>query len=190
MNDVVLPDDAIVVRGGNSTPEMIAKSISTHPIGVSGLAAVSAPDKTILDLARTVPHRTIRTSRVGDIRRAGGDVIPAEGRSPFHAIIVGWRSVYNISGDEGEARPQGAESTSKGALARLFVDFNNADKAGRVRLNTKGAERDIDALHLVLSDGMQAVLNDGDEIAINGIVRYCPVEGWVAEIDWKKIEGE
>lgn len=86
-----LPDDANVVRGGKNLPENIKKGTSTHPEGITGVSVESAPGKSIADLSssETVPHGQIGTTTVGDVRRAGGDVIPTKGVSPHHATLTG-----------------------------------------------------------------------------------------------------
>jgi hypothetical protein len=94
IDDVVpdrLPDDAIVVRGGLNTPESIAKATGTHPSGVTGISVESAPGKSIPELAKNLPgnYGRIGTTIVGEVRAAGGDVIPTSGRSPTHATLTG-----------------------------------------------------------------------------------------------------
>lgn len=76
----------------------------------------------------------------------------------------------------------------KMTLIRLFADFNNADSKGRIRLNTQGTKDDVAALGLTLTEGMPVILDDGDEICADAIVRFCAAEGWVAEVDWELIE--
>ena len=76
-----------------------------------------------------------------------------------------------------------AESGSINEFPRVFADFNNADHLGRVRLNTVGASDDIQRNGIVLTNGMQVTLYDG-ELIIVGTVRFDDAEGWVAEIDW------
>lgn len=66
---------------------------------------------------------------------------------------------------------------------RVFVDFQNADRRGRVRLNTNGAKADLARGQVELTEGMRLELYDG-EIAATGVVRLDDTEGWVAEIDW------
>jgi hypothetical protein len=37
---------------------------------------------------------------------------------------------------------------------------------------------------------MHVILDDDDEIVIEGIVRHDPTEGWVADVDWQAWENE
>jgi len=72
------------------------------------------------------------------------------------------------------------------AVPRIWGDFNNADRHGRVRLNTVGALRDIAAQQLALYDGMRVVLSDSELVA-DGTIRFSHDEGWVAEVDWSRV---
>lgn len=66
----------------------------------------------------------------------------------------------------------------------LYADFNNADPAGRVRLNGAGSLRDLARLGLRLEDGMRVTVHD-EELAADGEVAYSREEGvWVVRIDW------
>ena len=70
-------------------------------------------------------------------------------------------------------------------ILKLFVDFNNADLHGRVRLNTNQTFADIDILKLELKEGMQVFLDDEDRLATIGHLTYSDEENtWVAEINW------
>ena len=71
---------------------------------------------------------------------------------------------------------------------KLFADFNNADKNGRVRLNTKGTLDDLANHNIFLKVGLEVLLSDGDSLQAEGIVEYSNVEKiWVARIDWNKV---
>jgi hypothetical protein len=91
----LLPDEAVVVRGGLSSPMTLAKNALGHhddPANVRGDFAISAcslPNMSAEDLARIgqVPHPRIRETTVGRLRAAGYDVIrdePPQG----HALIM------------------------------------------------------------------------------------------------------
>lgn len=186
MQREALPDSAVVVRGGRSTPSAIGRAFATYRGGLTGVAVVSAAEQSIEQLAKTIPHRTITSTSVAAIRKGGGDVVPHEGKSPFFAVITGWRNVYNDAINEKWSR-EGSDMTH-GRVPHLFADFNNADKLGRVRLNTRGTRDDLVALGITLYDGMPVILDDREEIVADAIVRHCPTEGWVAEVDWQAIE--
>jgi RHS repeat-associated protein len=90
-----LPDDANVVRGGSgapggaNSPEGIAAGTGTHPSGVTGFSAESAPGKSVEELSKGVPNGQVGCCKVGEVRAAGGDVIPTSGRSPNHVTVTG-----------------------------------------------------------------------------------------------------
>jgi len=117
---------------------------------------------------------------------AGGDVIVTSGKSPYHATLIGFRSFTSAESSLPQflKEYQMAENNN---LPRLFADFNNADEKGRVRLTTNGTKNDLNRLGIILYDGMQVFLDDSEEITALGIVRFSPIEGWVAEVDWDKI---
>ena len=85
----VLPDDALVVRGGRNRPEDIERGYGFHPCGLSGISVESAKGLSVEELARGIPHSQVGITTVGDVRIAGGDVIPTSGRSPNHATLIG-----------------------------------------------------------------------------------------------------
>jgi len=69
----------------------------------------------------------------------------------------------------------------------IFADFNNADRLGRVRLNTVGSIEDLGRLGLHLVDGLRVTIHD-DELEADGEVLYSSDESiWVAKIDWNAI---
>jgi hypothetical protein len=70
---------------------------------------------------------------------------------------------------------------------RIEVDFQNADTAGRLRLNTEGSRRDLARLGIELTEGLGLILSDG-ELEAHGIVVWSADEGsWVAQIDWQAV---
>src|SRR4051812_46421083 len=72
-------------------------------------------------------------------------------------------------------------------LPRVFVDFNNSGRMGRVRLNTVGTIQDLNRLGIVLSEGAEIVLRSF-ELEAEGIVPSSSEEGmWVAAVDWNNI---
>lgn len=92
-----LPDDANVVRGGSATGansvEGIAAGTDTHPSGVTGFSVESAPGKSVGQLAAESPttskYGQVGCCTVGQVRAAGGDVVPTSGQSPNHATVTG-----------------------------------------------------------------------------------------------------
>jgi hypothetical protein len=84
-----LPDEALVVRGGRNQPADLKRGMGTHPSGVTGFSAESAPGKSVKELAEAIPHGQIGVTTVGSVRAAGGDVVQTSGRSPNHATVTG-----------------------------------------------------------------------------------------------------
>jgi hypothetical protein len=70
------------------------------------------------------------------------------------------------------------------ATPRIYADFHNADKKGRVRLNTKGAIEDFRVHGAGPTVGMHVLLYDADEFCTEGIIEHDEIEGWIAQIDW------
>jgi hypothetical protein len=69
----------------------------------------------------------------------------------------------------------------------VFVDFNNSDRLGRVRLNTVGTVQDLNRLGIVLREGAKLTLRSF-ELEAEGTVTYSSEEGvWVAGVDWDRI---
>jgi len=71
--------------------------------------------------------------------------------------------------------------------SRIYADFHNADKKGRLRLNCVGTIQDLSRLHIKLCDG-QALTLYSEELEVDGVVQYSEEERlWVALIDWDAI---
>jgi hypothetical protein len=85
----LIPDDALVVRGGKNRPEDLRRGTGTHPCGVSGVSVESATGATAEELASAIPHGQVGITSVGKVRAAGGDVIRTSGKSPNHATLTG-----------------------------------------------------------------------------------------------------
>ncbi len=79
----------MVVRGGRNRPEDIARGTGTHPDGVTGISVESADRLSVTELSMMIPHGQIGVTTVGEVRKAGGDVIRTSGRSPHHATLTG-----------------------------------------------------------------------------------------------------
>jgi hypothetical protein len=89
MESEVIPDDAIVVRGGRNLPPDIVRGTGTHPSGATGVSVECAAGQTVEDLAKAIPHGQIGTTTVGRVRAAGGDVVRTSGRTANHATLTG-----------------------------------------------------------------------------------------------------
>jgi hypothetical protein len=98
---VPLPDDALVVRGGQNLPENFAKG-SGVTVGegqlLQGVSVNSAPGLTVKALAegRTdtgypgILNTQLGVTTVGAIRDVGGNVVPSPTRAnPNHATLSG-----------------------------------------------------------------------------------------------------
>lgn len=89
-----LADDALVVRGGRNLPESFANGsgVTLDSAGrLNGVSVNSAPGRTVQELSSVnTPHNQIGVTTVGDIRAAGGDVIPSPtGNNPYHCTMCG-----------------------------------------------------------------------------------------------------
>jgi hypothetical protein len=96
-----LPDDALVVRGGQNLPENFARGsgVTVEAEGtLAGVSVNSAPGTTIEELTAPNPqtgypgilNNQVGVSRVGAIRECGGTVVPSPTRTnPYHATLGG-----------------------------------------------------------------------------------------------------
>lgn len=85
----IIPDNAIVIRGGRNLADDIARAMGKHPEGVFGFSVVSALNVDLAELTETIPHQQIGITSVEAIRRDGGDVVRTSGRSIHHATVTG-----------------------------------------------------------------------------------------------------
>jgi hypothetical protein len=85
----LLPNDAIVVRGGRNRPEDIRRGIGTHPSGITGISVECEGEVSVEALSVSIPHSQVGVTTVGAVRAIGGDVIRTSGRSPYHATLTG-----------------------------------------------------------------------------------------------------
>ncbi|MFY0255833.1 hypothetical protein ACDQ55_17970 [Chitinophaga sp. 30R24] len=70
-------------------------------------------------------------------------------------------------------------------MQKIFVDFNNCDPQGRVRLNTRGTLDDLERLNINLKSGLELLLDDEEELSAIGIVQFSEDENiWVASFRW------
>jgi hypothetical protein len=88
-----LPDEAVVIRGGISTPQTLHKTALAHRDGHADFAIScrSLPQMSADDLARVDPplvrYPRLRETTVGVLRSAGYDVVRDE-PPPAHALIM------------------------------------------------------------------------------------------------------
>ena len=73
----------------------------------------------------------------------------------------------------------------------IFVDFNNADEKGRVRLSTNGSLNDIKNKNIELVEGKKVLLDDSEELKTLGTLYFSNEENiWVAVINWDDIHSK
>jgi hypothetical protein len=106
-----LPDNALVVRGGQNKPEQVKKGLGTHPSGITGISVESAANATVAELASAIPHGQVGVTTVGRVRALGGEVVRTRGRSPNHATLTGL-TPEQISGLLTPTVPNPAQGTS------------------------------------------------------------------------------
>ena len=96
-----LPEDALVVRGGQNLPSSFVQGsgvkagaggtlddLSVNSSAGLSLAELTAPDP--VSGYPGIPHRQVGVTTVGEVRRAGGDVRPSPTRgNPNHATLGG-----------------------------------------------------------------------------------------------------
>lgn len=71
-------------------------------------------------------------------------------------------------------------------MIRIYVDFQNLDPSGRVRLNTIGSIEDLNRQGFILRTGL-AVRLYGDEFEAPGTLEFSEQEHiWVARFQWEK----
>jgi hypothetical protein len=69
----------------------------------------------------------------------------------------------------------------------IYADFNNADRAGRLRLNCAGTIEDLSRQGIQLREGMHLTLHD-EELEADGEAHFSSEEQiWVARINWQMI---
>jgi hypothetical protein len=96
-----LPDDALVVRGGQNRPENFANGsgVTINPDGmldgvsVNAAAGIGVDDLTAGNPKTRYPgilNQQVGVTTVGEIRARGGGVIPSPSKSnPYHATLRG-----------------------------------------------------------------------------------------------------
>lgn len=88
-----LPDNALVCRGGSCTADKFANGsgVTVDASGkLNGVSVNSAAGKSLDELTVGIPHNKVGVTTVGDVRKAGGDVIPSPTKNnPNHATLQG-----------------------------------------------------------------------------------------------------
>ncbi len=96
-----LPDDALVVRGGQNLPSSFAQGsgVTVDAGGqVQGVSVNSAAGATLEELTAPdpqtgypgIPHNQVGVTTVGAVRAAGGEVVSSRTRrNPHHATLSG-----------------------------------------------------------------------------------------------------
>src|SRR5215831_17289119 len=96
-----LPDDAVVVRGGQNLPENFSQGSGVtvdsggkvQDVSVNAAAGLSVADLTAPDPQTGypgIPHNQVGVTTVGKVRALGGDVTPSPTKkNPNHAILGG-----------------------------------------------------------------------------------------------------
>jgi hypothetical protein len=99
-----LPDDALVVRGGQNLPESFARGsgVTVDSGGkVEGVSVNAASGLSVRELASPnaqtgypgIPHNQVGVTTVGKIRALGGDVVASpRKKNPNHATLGGLTS--------------------------------------------------------------------------------------------------
>lgn len=93
MADDILPDDALVCRGGLCQAVQFERGsgVSRDPDGkLHGISVNSDATATFVQLSRAMPHQKVGCSTVGAVRLAGGTVTPSPtSRNPYHCVMSG-----------------------------------------------------------------------------------------------------
>jgi RHS repeat-associated protein len=88
-----LADSALVCRGGTCTAERFAqgKGVTTDAAGnLDGVSVNSANGKSLEELTTSIPNKQVGRTTVGDVRKAGGDVVPSPtANNPDHCTMCG-----------------------------------------------------------------------------------------------------
>jgi hypothetical protein len=85
----IIPDEAIVIRGGKNRPEDILRGTGLHPSGLVGISVECAVGLSIDELSSGIPHVQIGMTTVAEVRQAGGDIVRTSGRRLSNATLVG-----------------------------------------------------------------------------------------------------
>ena len=68
-------------------------------------------------------------------------------------------------------------------IPRIYADFNNCDREGRVRLNCIGSRADLGRLGIELKEGMKLMVSDS-ELEVEAVATFVADDSiWAAEFD-------
>jgi RHS repeat-associated protein len=88
-----LPDNALVCRGGTCTADKFANGSGVTIDGsgkMDGVSVNSGAGKSLGELTAGIPNKQVGVTTVGDVRAAGGDVIPSPTpNNPNHCTLCG-----------------------------------------------------------------------------------------------------
>ena len=88
-----LPNDALVCRGGTCTAERFRQGagVTLDEAGkLHNVSVNSVPGKTLAELTITIPNKQVGVTTVGEVRAAGGQVLPKPTvRNPDHCVMEG-----------------------------------------------------------------------------------------------------
>lgn len=88
-----LPDSAQVCRGGTCAADKFTSGsgVTLDASGkLQGVSVNSGAGKTVEQLSEGIPNKQVGVTTVGDVRRAGGDVIPSPtANNPNHCTLCG-----------------------------------------------------------------------------------------------------
>jgi len=88
-----IPDDALVCRGGTCTADRFQNGagVTLDANGnLQGVSVNSGPGASLPQLTTTIPNGQVGVTTVGDVRAAGGNVIPSPNPgNPYHCTLCG-----------------------------------------------------------------------------------------------------
>ncbi|MBN1207446.1 MAG: RHS repeat-associated core domain-containing protein, partial [Myxococcaceae bacterium] len=88
-----LPDDALVCRGGTCTADRFAQGTGVtldDARKLQGVSVNSVPGVSLEQVTVGIPNKQVGVTTVGEVRAAGGDVLPSPTRNnPAHCTLCG-----------------------------------------------------------------------------------------------------
>ena len=150
-------------------------------------SVVSEPGLSFRVLCASVRHGTVRRTTLGQVREAGGSLMPSHGSGApsHHCDLVGLTAAaFDAILSPEERNP----ILAHGALARLElmivieVDFNHLDGAGRLLLADLVVHERTPFAEIAVS-GERVLFVDGGEF-VEGSLAQDTERGWVGVADW------